>query len=109
VDKYLMDPLCGFIFPVNGFQTLFELIDRLQDPKNLQNVPKNLPLLIVSGEEDPVGDYGMGPKLTLESLQKYGVEDVTLKLYPGLRHEILNEDAREEVKEDLYQWMMSKI
>ena len=109
VDKYLMDPLCGFIFPVNGFQTLFELIDRLQDPKNLQNVPKNLPILIVSGEEDPVGDYGKGPKLTLESLQKYGAEDVTLKLYPGLRHEILNEDAREEVKEDLYQWIMSKI
>ena len=109
-----MNPTEGERFDLKNFTTTpteleNELIDRLQDPKNLQNVPKNLPILIVSGEEDPVGDYGKGPKLTLESLQKYGAEDVTLKLYPGLRHETLNEDAREEVKEDLYQWIMSKI
>jgi alpha-beta hydrolase superfamily lysophospholipase len=109
VDKYMMDPLCGFVFTLNGFKTLFELIDRLYDKENLAKVPKDLPLLYVSGAEDPVGDYGKGPELAMESLKAMGVKDMTLKIYPGDRHEILNEDDKETVKEDLYQWIMSKV
>ena len=109
VDKYIEDPLCGRLFTVNGFKTLFELISRLLDKKNIANVPKKLPILMVAGEEDPVGNYGKGVMQARDSLAAAGVEDITLKLYPGLRHEILNEDEREQVKEDIYNWIIEKL
>lgn len=94
VNRYIADPGCGFIFPVNGFKTLFELIARAQEPKNLEKIPKALPVLFVSGSEDPVGNYGKGPKEVCESYQKQGILDVSLKLYEGMRHEILNENGK---------------
>lgn len=109
VDKYIADPLCGRIFTVNGFQTLFELISRLLDNKNLEKVPKDLPIYMVAGEDDPVGNYGEGVKAAKDSLEKVGVKDITLKLYPGLRHEILNEMEKETVKEDIYNWIQQKL
>ena len=57
MDRYIADELCGFTFTVNGFQTLFELIGRLQKQENLEKVPQDLPIFMVSGAEDPVGDY----------------------------------------------------
>mgnify|MGYP000352719340 CR=1 FL=1 len=74
VDRYIADGLCGFTFTVNGFQTLFELIRRLQKQENLEKVPQNLPILMVSGAEDPVGDYGKGVRKACDSLKKAGVE-----------------------------------
>ena len=109
VDRYIADPLCGGIFPVNGFQTLFELLDRQLDKDNLAKVPKSLPVFFVAGEEDPVGNYGAGVRAAMKDLQDAGLTDVTLKLYPGDRHEILNEDDRDQVKEDIYEWIMSKV
>ncbi len=109
VDRYIEDPDCGFLFTVNGFRTLFELIGRLLNKKNLDMVPANLPVLFVSGEEDPVGEYGKGVIKARDALAAAGVKDITLKLYPGLRHEILNEDAKETVKEDIYNWLLQKM
>lgn len=109
VDRYLADPLCGRLFTVNGFGTLFELIARLLNKKNLAGVPKELPILMVAGAEDPVGNYGKGVQQAKESLEAAGVKDITLKLYPGDRHEILNEDDREQVKEDIYNWIVGKL
>ena len=109
VDKYLADPLCGRLFTVNGFGTLFELIARLLNKKNLAGVPKDLPILMVAGAEDPVGNYGKGVQQAKESLEAAGVKDITLKLYSGDRHEILNEDDREQVKEDIYNWILEKL
>lgn len=63
-----------FTFTVNGFQTLFELIRRLQKQENLEKVPQNLPILMVSGAEDPVGDYGKGVRKACDSLKKAGVK-----------------------------------
>lgn len=74
VDRYIADELCGFTFTVNGFQTLFELIRRLQKQENLEKVPQNLPILMVSGAEDPVGDYGKGVRKACDSLKKAGVK-----------------------------------
>ncbi len=109
VDRYIEDPDCGFLFTVNGFRTLFELISRLLNKKNLAKVPADLPVLFVSGAEDPVGDYGKGVAKAKESLAAAGVKDITFKLYPGLRHEILNEDEKEKVKEDIYAWVQEKM
>jgi len=109
VDKYIADPLCGRVFTVNGFKTLFELIGRLLDKKNVAGVPADLPILMVAGAEDPVGNYGKGVQQAKASLEAAGVKDITLKLYEGDRHEILNEDDRDTVKEDIYNWIQKKL
>ena len=107
VDKYIADERCGFTFTVNGFRGLFELIYRLQKPKNLVTIPKKIPVFFVSGEEDPVGDYGEGVIGAKNDLVRAGLENVSMKLYPGDRHEILNETDREVVYQDIYEWLDS--
>ena len=107
VEKYIMDERCGFTFTVNGFKGLFELIYRLQKPKNFVNIPRKIPVFFVSGEEDPVGDYGEGVIHAKNALVKAGLENVSMKLYPGDRHEILNETDREVVYNDIYEWLDS--
>lgn len=104
-NGYLADPLCGFIFTVNGFQTLFELIDRLYDREKLEKIPKDLPVLMVSGWEDPVGDYGKGVKAAFDSLKSAGLDKLEMKLYKEDRHELLNELDRDKVMEDIYEWL----
>ena len=104
-----IDELCGFTFTVNGFQTLFELIRRLQKQENLEKVPQNLPILMVSGAEDPVGDYGKGVRKACDSLKKAGVKNITVKLYENDRHELLNEEDGEQAMEDIYQWIRREI
>ncbi len=106
VDRYIADPLCGFTFTVNGFQTLFELISRAQKRENLNKIPKELPVFLVAGTEDPVGDYGEGVKRTYHGLKDAGLEQVEMKLYEGDRHEILNEADKGTVMQDIYNWMM---
>lgn len=103
--KYDADPLCGFKFTVNGFQTLFELIARVQKKENLEKMPKDVPLLVVSGDEDPVGGYGKGVKRAYQSLLDVGMQKVSLKLFPGARHELLNETNADEVMQELWQWI----
>ena len=65
---------------------------------------RDLPVLVIAGADDPVGSYGAGPAQVAQRLQKAGVQDVTLKLYDGLRHEILNEACREQVYSDVAAW-----
>lgn len=109
VKQYLNDPMCGFVFTVNGFQTLFELIDRLYRPENLKRIPRELPVFFVSGDADPVGDYGKGVKKAYKSLRSAGLENLRIKLYEGGRHELLNETNRQEVTQDIYNWIRKKI
>ena len=107
VDKYIADERCGFTFTVNGFRGLFELIYRLHKPKNLVTIPKKIPVFFVSGEEDPVGDYGEGVIGAKNDLVRAGLENVSMKLYPGDRHEILNETDKDIVYQDIYEWLES--
>lgn len=109
VDKYVADPLCGFCFTVNGFQTLFELIDRIQKKENLEKVPKNLPVFMVSGDDDPVGDFGKGVQRAYASLKEVGLENIQLKLYEKGRHELLNEVNRDVIMQDIYDWIRGTI
>jgi alpha-beta hydrolase superfamily lysophospholipase len=67
-------------------------------------IPKDLPMLLVSGAEDPIGQYGKGVEQAYKLYEKAGIEDLKMKLYEGDRHEILNELDREQVYEDLYNW-----
>ena len=109
VDQYITDPMCGFTFTVNGFSTLFELILRLHREDNMDRIPKNLPVLLVSGTADPVGDYGKGVHRTYDLLHTAGLNDLQLKLYEEGRHELLNETNRSEVAQDIYQWIEETV
>lgn len=109
VDDYRKDPLCGFTFTVNGFKTLFTLLYRLNQTANLKNMPEDLPVFFVAGDEDPVGNYGEGVKKAYESFEQAGMKRLKLKLYPEDRHELLNELDKQKVYEDLYSWIMERV
>ncbi len=107
VDAYSADPLCAYIFTVNGYYGLFRSIRYAQ--KDTPEIPKELPVLLVSGAEDPVGGFGKGVKKVYEDMKKAGIRDLTMKLYPEDRHEILNETDRQQVYEDLRNWMEQRF
>lgn len=105
VAAFGSDPKCQFRFTANGFQGLFEAVLFSCMEENIEKVPSDLPLFIVSGAEDPVGSMGKGVEKVYELFQKTGHEDVSCKLYEGDRHEILNELDRAQVYEDILAWM----
>lgn len=109
VRDYINDPMCGFIFTVNGFKTLFELIWRLHDREGLKKMPVNLPVFFLAGEDDPVGDYGRSVERVYRSFCDLGMENVQIKLYPKDRHEILNEVDRKDIYGDIYRWILQRI
>ncbi|MBQ8947540.1 MAG: lysophospholipase [Lachnospiraceae bacterium] len=105
LDKYIADPDCGFTFTVNGFKCLFKLLWKLTDDENIEQMPVDLPVLIVSGAEDPVGAYGVQVRQVYDSYIALGMKDVKMQLYPDDRHELLNELDREQVYKDVYEWV----
>ncbi len=109
VDRYLADPMCGFTFTVNGFGMLAELNARNINRKNLEKIPKELPLLLASGTEDPVGEYGQAVQETYEMYRDLGIMNVSLKMYEGDRHEILNEADSETVMKDILDWIKESV
>lgn len=109
VDAYMKDDLCGFTFTVNGFKTLFQLLNRLNQKDNLAKMPKELPVHFISGDMDPVGDYGEGVKKAYEDFVQTGMERVSIKLYPGGRHELLNETNKMQVYGEIYTWIMERV
>lgn len=105
VKAYYHDEYCTYMFTLNAYKGLVESTKFDRKQSNVEKMRKDMPLLVVSGKDDPVGNLGKGTKLAYESFVKAGIKDVTLKLYDGDRHEILNELDREKVYEDLYHWM----
>jgi alpha-beta hydrolase superfamily lysophospholipase len=110
VNKYIADPFCNFVFTLNGFKTMAELLKRVQDVEKMEDIPKNLPILITGGKEDPVGSYGDALKrLYTIYTNELHIENVELKLYDGMRHELQQEIGRETVFEDQYNWLKKVI
>lgn len=109
VEKYLADADCGFIFTANGFGTLFELMDRAGKRKDAEKIPKDLPVLFLSGDKDPVGEYGAGVERAYNALKEAGLQDVEMKLYPDNRHEVLNELDKENTMNDIFNWIQNRI
>ena len=109
VDKYIADKYCGYLFTTAGYRDLFTLLNNVSGKDWYDSIYENLPLLIIAGEEDPVGTYGKGIKEIYNNLVASGKKDVTIKLYPGMRHEILNEVDRVQVYEYISSWVLSKI
>lgn len=109
VDKYLEDKYCTFDFTVNGYKTLFGAIRYIQRRDSIEKIPKNLPIFIISGKDDPVGNYGEGPKKICEQYILAGIKDVSIRLYENDRHELTNEIDKEEVFEDIWNWLSKKF
>ncbi len=104
IDKYLNDPLCGYLFTYNGFLNLFRSIEYIQKKKHIDNIPGDLPVFLMSGEDDAVGDFGKGVKAVCDTLVKRG-KTAVMKLYPGMRHELLNEPDCISIYNDILDWM----
>lgn len=109
VDRYLADPLCGGQATVGLFYEMMCGLDFIRKPENLAKMDTRRPALFISGWEDPVGEMGKGVIAACNSFRAAGVEDLTLQLYPGMRHEILNETKREEVFEFILKWLEKRI
>ena len=109
VKKYENDPLCGWIPTASLMRDMMSGIDFITTPKNLALMNKDLPVYFMSGADDPVGEKGKGVRKAFASFQKAGMKDVEIKLYPGGRHEMLNEINRDEVCADILKWVEKKI
>ena len=109
VEKYYADPKCTFVFTVNAYMGLFEAVLFDNQPENIKKIPKKLPLFLISGADDPVGDLGEGVKHVYDSYKDAGVEDIIWRLFENDRHEILNETDKEEVYKDILSWLKIHI
>lgn len=105
VKKYHEDPLCGFIFTVNAYYHMFSGIAKMNQQEKEGKAAKSLPLLFVAGKDDPVGNYGKGVENVYNKYKKCGYQDVQLKLYEEDRHEILNEEDKDVVFQDILAWL----
>lgn len=105
VEKYVDDDLCGYIFTSSLFASLLRIMYEVNEDAWYLDVPKRLPIFMISGSDDPVGNYGKGVKTVYDKLKGIGVKDVKLKLYDKGRHEMLNEMARDEVYTDILSWI----
>lgn len=102
VKKYIADPYCGYGSTAGMWREFLKGMNRLYKDKFMVKIRKDIPILIIAGEEDPVGHSGKGPaKLEKLYSKKYQLSKVELKLYPKMRHEILNEVEHETVYKDI--------
>ena len=105
VDSYIADPLCGQKTSIGLFYEMLGGIRCISAQKNVNSMNLNTPILFISGDKDPVGEMGKGVKRAYEAFRRAGVRDVECRLYHDLRHEILNEDCRAVVYNDLWAWI----
>ena len=104
IDKYIADDGCGFLFTASGYKNMFELLDSVSNADWYKAVPKDLKILLVSGAEDPVGNYSQGVLEVYKKLKDSAHKFTEYKIYANDRHEILNELDRETVFADIIEW-----
>lgn len=109
VQKYIDDPLCGFIPSCSLFRDMMTGVKFITNKKNLTAMNKDMPVYFMSGDMDPVGECGKGVQKAYNNFLEAGMKDVSIKLYPGGRHEMLNEINKDEVYADILAWLDSKI
>ena len=109
VQKYIDDPLCGFIPSCSLVRDMMTGVKFITNKKNLTAMNKDMPVYFMSGDMDPVGECGKGVQKAYNNFLEAGMKDVSIKLYPGGRHEMLNEINKDEVYTDILAWLDSKI
>ena len=105
VDKYIADPLCGFVGKIGLYRDMMQGIKFITDKKNIAQMNKEKPVYFMSGN----GDYGKGVVRAYKAFCDAGLHDVFMRLYPGGRHEMLNETNKEQVYQDILNWLNEKI
>ena len=105
VEKYNNDKFCNYIFTVSGYRDLFTMLAEVSTDEWAPKVPTDLPILLISGEDDPVGGYGKGVMQVAGALTHAGARRLTTALIPGARHEVLNETDREETFALIDKWI----
>ena len=108
-DAYIADPKCGFPPTASLFRDLFYGIMYDSDKENLAKMNKDMPVLMISGWKDPVGENGKGVKRVFRMFCEAGMKHVHLKLYPHCRHELLNETIKSEVMDDIAKWIDNSL
>ncbi len=105
VDRYMEDPYCGNPASAQFFIDLFTGLEKVNRMENVEKVPKDLPILLISGSKDPVGDFEDGVREAHDLFKEAGVKDLSYKFYEGARHELLNETNKDEVIQDVIEWL----
>lgn len=108
LERYLNDSWCGFTCTNGFYHELLQGIQLANDPQNIASMRKTMPVYLFSGDCDPVGNMGKGVRHVQQLFAQAGMQDVTVQLYPGGRHEMLNEINRDAVMADLLQWLEAK-
>ncbi len=109
VDAYLADPLCGGKTTLGLFRDMFEGLRFITEPSQMAKMDPQVPVLFISGGDDPVGDMGKGVQKACQRFREAGVKDVQMKLYPKLRHEILNEKEYKFIYADVMMWLEAHL
>lgn len=105
IDVFLASPLCGGTPTIGLLREMMDGLREIGSPAKLRRMSRDKPIFLVSGADDPVGDMGKGVRRVERALRRAGIRDVSVKLYPGMRHEILNEKERLTVYADILRWM----
>lgn len=105
VKKYVDDKNCGFMCSTSFFRDMFNFLQQIHQTSQMNSIPKNIPIYLFSGTEDPVGLKGKGIRSLLSQYTALQLTNVEYKLYPGGRHEMLNEINRDEVTADVLSWL----
>ena len=109
LDKYLQDPLRGKAYSAGLFRELLSGMQYTSNLKNIKKMNKKIPIFLLSGDKDPVGDFGKGVVKTFDILKKAGIEHIDIKLYKDLRHDILHETGREKIYDDIEEWLERNV
>lgn len=109
VDKFIADEYCGYMYTVSGMKALFMTLKEVSGKRWYNSIPSSMPIYLLSGSMDPIGDYSKGVKEVFKKLKKTGHTNVAMKIYEGARHEILNETNRSEVYEDIIKWLDEQV
>ena len=109
VDRYLADPRCGFPCQAGLYRDLLDGLRLITDQRNIDRMNKEAPILFLSGDADPVGEYSQGVERAYQAFRSAGLKDVSIRLYPGGRHEMLSETNKEDVKQDILNWINEKL
>ena len=109
VDAYEQDEMCQFTFTAGACSDFFQILAELACGKYSDRIPKLLPILLLSGTEDPVGNYGKGVGRVYKEYQELNIRDLEMKLYDGMRHELINEAGKETVYADILAWLEKRF
>ena len=109
VDRYIADPYCGSVFSAGFFYDLIIGVKKVNLFENIEKISSSLPIFLISGEKDPVGNFTKGVLKVFNDYEKAKLNDVSYKFYTGFRHEILKETNRLEVYNDIAGWLNKHI